>query len=85
MRLRVIKESYILARESYIKYNSLMLVQGNVGNFKKLGVVIGCSLDNSPLQNSPFSHPQMYYFYRFQSYLAHFELLKPIFVLAPIL
>ena len=39
-----------------------MLVQGNVGNFKKLGVVFGCGLANSPLQNSLFSHPQMYHF-----------------------
>ena len=28
-------------RESYIKHNSLMLVQGNVGRVKKLGVVVG--------------------------------------------
>ena len=28
-------------RESYIKYNSLMLVQGNVRRAMKLGVIIG--------------------------------------------
>jgi hypothetical protein len=30
-------------RESYVKHNSLMLVQGNVGRVKKLGVVVGKS------------------------------------------
>jgi hypothetical protein len=31
----------MLTRESYVKHNSLMLVQGNVGRVKELGVVIG--------------------------------------------
>jgi hypothetical protein len=31
----------MLTRESYVKYNSLMLVQGHIGRVKKLGVVIG--------------------------------------------
>ena len=30
----------MLTRESYVKHNSLMLVQGNVGRVKKLGVVV---------------------------------------------
>ena len=30
----------MLTRESYVKHNSLMLVQGNVGRVKKLGVII---------------------------------------------
>jgi hypothetical protein len=33
----------MLTRESYVKHNSLMLVQGNVGRIKKLGVVVGKS------------------------------------------
>ena len=33
----------MLTRESYIKHNSLMLVQGIVGRVKKLGVVVGDS------------------------------------------
>jgi hypothetical protein len=33
----------MLTRESYIKHNSLMLVQGNVERVKKMGVVIGKS------------------------------------------
>ena len=33
----------MLTRESYVKHNSRMLVQGNVGRVKKLGVVIGKS------------------------------------------
>jgi hypothetical protein len=28
-------------RESYVKHNSVVLVQGNVGRVKKLGVVVG--------------------------------------------
>jgi hypothetical protein len=28
-------------RESYVKHNSLVLVHGNVGRVKKLGVVVG--------------------------------------------
>jgi hypothetical protein len=32
----------MLTRESYVKHiNSLMLIQGNVGRVKKLGVVVG--------------------------------------------
>jgi hypothetical protein len=31
----------MLTRESYVKYNSRMLVQGNVGRVTKLGVGIG--------------------------------------------
>jgi hypothetical protein len=31
----------MLTRESYVKHNSLMLVQGNVERVKKMGVVVG--------------------------------------------
>ena len=31
----------MLTKESYVKHNSLMLVQGNVGRVNKLGVVVG--------------------------------------------
>ena len=31
----------MLARQSYVKYDPLMLVQGNVRRVKKLGIVIG--------------------------------------------
>ena len=54
----------MLARQSYVKYNALMLVQGNVGRVKKLGVVIrknGRDLDIT-LRNynslSPFVRPE---------------------------
>ena len=66
-----LKLSNVNERESYVKHNSRMLVQGNVGRVKKLGVVIGKSgrvsniitlrnhncriYCNSPLHNSPFS------------------------------
>jgi hypothetical protein len=57
----------MLTRERYVKRNSLMLVQGNVGKVKKLGVVVGKSgrgsnitlrnhnspISQSPLHNSP--------------------------------
>jgi hypothetical protein len=52
----------MLTRESYVKHNSLMLVQGNVGRVKKLAVVVGKSgrglnitlrNHNSPVGNSP--------------------------------
>jgi hypothetical protein len=33
----------MLTRESYVKHNPLMLVQGNIGRVKKLGVVVGKS------------------------------------------
>ena len=60
----------MLARESSVKYNYLILIQGNVGRVKKLGVVIGENRpslgkqqlstiailqDNSLLHDSPFS------------------------------
>ena len=35
----------MLARELNVKYNYLILIQGNVGRVKKLGVVIG---ENGP-------------------------------------
>ena len=38
-----LKLSNVNERESYVKHNSRMLVQGNVGRVKKLGVVIGKS------------------------------------------
>ena len=31
----------MLTRESYVKHNSLMLVEGDIGRVKKLGVVVG--------------------------------------------
>ena len=33
----------MLLGKSYVKYNSLMLVQGSLGGIKKLGAVIGKS------------------------------------------
>ena len=47
----------MLTRERYVKRNSLMLVQGNVGKVKKLGVVVGKSVRGSNItlrnHNSP--------------------------------
>jgi hypothetical protein len=60
----------MLTRESYVKYNSLMLVQGqHIGRVKKMGVVIGESgrgsnitLQNHkyPLYNPSFSQSRFF-------------------------